>query len=153
MLKILPLARVPEHLVTLAQWHHRQWSYLYPDESFDDRLRRMQPHLHASFIPGTYVAIDSSPVGSASIIENDMETRPELTPWLASVYVKPDFRHRGIGRQLVNHIEKLAGEHNIRQLFLFTPDQQAFYQRLGWDTYDNTTYHDENVTIMVRDCS
>lgn len=151
MLKILPLNQAPEHLLTLAQWHHQQWSYLYPDETFNDRVRRMQAYLNASFIPSTFVAIDSSVIGSAAIIESDMETRPQLSPWLASVYVTPDNRRHGIGSKLVNHVIKQAGQNNIPKLFLFTPDQQSFYQRLGWEEYETTSYHGETVTIMVHE--
>ncbi|HIJ58077.1 MAG TPA: GNAT family N-acetyltransferase [Deltaproteobacteria bacterium] len=35
-----------------------------------------------------------------------MATKPELTPWLASVYVKPEARGKGVSSLLVKHIVK-----------------------------------------------
>lgn len=47
----------------------------------------MREHFEGKTIPATYVAeIDGKIVGSASIIESDMPERPELKPWLASVF-------------------------------------------------------------------
>jgi predicted N-acetyltransferase YhbS len=35
--------------------------------------------------------------GSAQLIAHDMDTRMELTPWLAGVYTAAEYRGRGIG--------------------------------------------------------
>jgi len=33
---------------------------------------------------------------------NDMDIKPDLSPWLAAVYVKKDFRHQGMATVLIN---------------------------------------------------
>jgi GNAT superfamily N-acetyltransferase len=149
MLRIISLNDAPELTGLLACWHHEQWAYLYPGDTVNARIKRMQSYLNDSFIPSTFVALTPTPAGSAAIIENDMETRPALSPWLASVFVKAGERRKGIGSALVRHAVEQARQHDINQLFLFTPDQQQFYQRLGWKYHENTTYHGEQVTIMV----
>ena len=72
-------------------------------------------------------------VGSASLIAQDMDTRPELSPWLASVYVAAEHRRQGIGSALVRRVAQEAAALGVETLYLFTPDQEHFYARLGLD--------------------
>ena len=100
-------------------------------------------------IPETFVALEGDTVvGAASIIEEDMETRKELSPWLAEVYVAPEFRNRGIGTALVRAIMQEAKSIGVRRLYLFTPDKVAFYQHLGWEVLERTEYYGKTMTIM-----
>jgi RimJ/RimL family protein N-acetyltransferase len=44
----------------------------------------------------TFVVFDQGvPVGTASLAHQDLEARPDLTPWLAGVFVQPAFSGRG----------------------------------------------------------
>ena len=140
---------VAECLPTLAQWHHQQWSYLNPGQSLQVRINRMAKCLGEALIPSTVVALQKGkPLGSASIVASDMDSHPELTPWLASVYVAPEFRGQGLGSALVKDIMQSAKLDGVKTLYLFTPDQQVFYQRLGWETYSEESYRGVSVTIM-----
>lgn len=83
---IIDLAAEPEHLPTLAAWHQRQWADLNPGSDLSERIARMQAYLGADLVPSTFVGKWRGRLaGSAAIIESDMDTRPELSPWLASV--------------------------------------------------------------------
>jgi GNAT superfamily N-acetyltransferase len=95
--------------------------------------------------------VDDAPVGMASIVEHDMQTRMELTPWLAAVYVVPAFRNQGIGSLLVREAMQEAAELGVSRLFLFTPDRMNFYHRLGWREQEVVSYRGEQVTIMSYD--
>ena len=150
-MKIVNLKEVPHHLDTLARWHQEEWGYLKPDKTLADRIERMKSHLLPEFIPTTFVATNHELLGSSAIIEHDMDTRKELTPWLAGVYVVPEFRRRGIGSALVLHIMEQAKENKIGRLYLFTPNMDAFYARLGWKTFEKTSYLGYAVTIMHVD--
>jgi N-acetylglutamate synthase-like GNAT family acetyltransferase len=133
----------------LAQWHQAQWSYLNPGENLHHRIARMQDYLNEAFIPSTFVAIGEMLEGSAAIVAQDMETRPELGPWLASVYVAPAYRHQGVASSLIEHVQHQARQHDIRELFLFTPDAKvAFYLQRGWQLVEATTYRGSRVTIL-----
>ena len=148
MIEILNLKDEPDCLETLATWHHSEWSYLYPDESVKDRINRMQTYLNTNFIPSTFIAKDNALSGSCAIIEHDMETRPQLTPWLASVFVAPEYRQQGIGSKLVLHAMTQAKKEGISTLYLFTPDNKTFYLKLGWTIMCTEKYHGHQVTVM-----
>ena len=141
---------MPDYLPQLAAWHQAQWSYLNPGESLHARIARMQAYLNADFIPSTFVAVmDGQLLGSAAIVAHDMDTRPELGPWLASVYVAPAYRRRGIARALIEYVIAQARQHGIDRLYLFTPDQTEYYARLGWSVVEKTDYRASEITIMT----
>jgi GNAT superfamily N-acetyltransferase len=150
-MKIYNLRDVQDYLPQLAQWHQHEWSYLNPGEDLRGRIARMQQYLRADFLPSTFVAMDDELLGSAAIVAHDMDTRPELTPWLASVYVAPAYRRRGIARMLITHIIEQAARNDVEKLFLFTPNHSAYYQNLGWSPVEETVYRGIPVTIMSID--
>jgi N-acetylglutamate synthase-like GNAT family acetyltransferase len=146
---IFNLTEEPEHIPTLAEWHHAEWSYLNPGGSVQKRIEKMQTFLGDELIPTTYIYKQKNALaGSASIVKHDMQSRLEYSPWLAGVFVAPQFRNLGIGTQLVRHVMQMAGEADIKKLYLFTPDQEQFYERLGWTTFSREEYHDTPVTVM-----
>jgi predicted N-acetyltransferase YhbS len=145
---IVNLADIPEHLPRLAAWHHHQWSHLNPESTLRRRVEKMRTHLENRLIPSTFVAMDDAPLGSASIVEHDMDTRTDLSPWLASVFVAPEHRCKGVGSELVRHVMDRARRNGIRTLYLFTPDRAPFYAKLGWRKVSDEDYHGRRVTVM-----
>lgn len=148
-LRICNLKDKPEYLQPLAVWHQGQWSYLNPGETLQGRIKRMQPYLNADFIPSTWCAEwNGKLAGSAALIQSDMDTHPELTPWLASVFVHPVYRRQGIASALVRHVLAQAATQNIAVMYLFTPDQQGLYEKLGWQSLAQEEYRGSQVSIM-----
>jgi N-acetylglutamate synthase-like GNAT family acetyltransferase len=147
--KITDLKTEPHHIPVLADWHHKEWSSLNPGKTVDQRIAAMSSYLCEDLVPSTFIAKGNQLMGSSAIIENDMDTRPELTPWLASVFVAKEFRNQGIGSRLVKHVIEKARKAGIRELYLFTPDRVAFYERLGWQVLNNEEeYRGHWVTVM-----
>jgi N-acetylglutamate synthase-like GNAT family acetyltransferase len=147
-MQILDLREEPQHIHILAEWHHHQWSSLNPDGSLEKRIAKMQDYLSDDFVPSTLIAKTDKLLGSAAIVENDMDTKPELTPWLASVFVAPQYRNQGIGSQLVKQLMDEAKQAGIETIYLFTPDQVNFYQKLGWEVFSSEEYRGHSVTVM-----
>jgi GNAT superfamily N-acetyltransferase len=144
------LADHPSFLPSLARWHHDQWSYLDVAVSAEERMAALGKHGKAQ-VPTTVIALSGDCLlGSASLIAHDMDTHPELSPWLASVYVAPEYRRCGIGRALVQRIVAEAASLGIDNLYLFTPDKERFYTRLGWAVLERTMYRGYAQVVMVR---
>jgi len=95
-----------------------------------------------------YIAYDTILYGSAAIVENDMDNRHDLSPWLASVFIIPEYRNQGIGSALVRHVMQQAQQSNIEKLYLYSPDREAFYHKHGWRRIDTENYHGYEVSIM-----
>src|SRR6266404_6759824 len=144
------LADHPGALPTLAQWQHGEWGHLRPDDTVEKRRARLQGFSNRDRIPLTVVALDERDVlGSASLILHDMETRMELTPWLAGVFVGEPYRRKGIGAELVRRIMAEAGKLDVPLLYLYTVHSERFYAGLGWVLHEHTSYREQKVTIMT----
>jgi N-acetylglutamate synthase-like GNAT family acetyltransferase len=148
-LKIINLRSAPEHVLTIAKWHHEQWGYLNPGGTVNTRVEKMQRYLTGVAMPSMYICVDGDKVlGTAALVESDMDSHPELSPWLASVYVRADYRRQGIGAQLVNKVVAVAKTLGHSPLYLFTPDQSHFYQHLGWQFIAQESYRGGEATLM-----
>ncbi len=149
-MRIEYLADQPEALPPLAQWKHQEWGHLRPGDTVEKRQARLAGMSNRDRIPLTVVALEDNEVlGCASLIEHDMETRMELTPWLAGVYVGEAFRRRGIGAELVRRIMSEAGKLKVPLLYLYTVHSENFYAALGWTFLERTSYLEQDIVIMT----
>lgn len=146
------LASCREWIPVLARWHHSQWAVYNPGETLAGRVARLEANAASDDLPVTWVAVEGDVLlGSASLVVSDLETRPELKPWLASVFVAPEHRRRGVGGALVRHVVGEAAARSFGELYLFTPDRAPFYEKLGWRTVEELEYHGEVVALMRID--
>jgi len=138
----------PAIVETIAGWHQETWGHL-TGRSHVERIREFDAQLESDRIPLTVVAFEGGrPVGSASLLVEDMDTHLDWTPWLASVFVLPDFRRRGIGERLCRRIVAEARRLGVARLYLFTPDKGPYYARMGWERIGEEGYRGEQVTTM-----
>ena len=84
------------------------------------------------------------------LVAHDMETHPELTPWLAGVYVPAEFRHKGYGSALVDRVVSEAATLGIPELYLYTASAHDLYARLGWSLLERDDYLGQEVVLMRR---
>ncbi|MGE6783953.1 GNAT family N-acetyltransferase [Ensifer adhaerens] len=72
-------------------------------------------------------------VGTASVIASDLEERPDLTPWVAAVWIDPPFRGAGIGGDIVLKAAHAALDKGAEAVHLCAlTGKRSFYERLGW---------------------
>ena len=151
-LTIEPLSRCAQCIATLAEWHDREWRHLnVPEYDLSARIRDYELALQDETLPQMFVALlDATVVGSVRIIHNNMDNHPQWFPWLASLYVYPPYRQRGIATQLIARVIEETPRLGYCQLYLLTEDQQSMYQRLGWRIVCEEEYNGQIVSIMHR---
>jgi GNAT superfamily N-acetyltransferase len=133
----------------VSRWHYEEWGHLDPAGSLESWTEGLAERTHADRIPTMLVAFDGSvPVGSSVLVEHDMDTRLDLTPWLAGVFVLPSHRRRGIASRLVSHAMSKAREFGVETLYLYTRSKQPLYAGLGWDPIGREHYEGRWVTLM-----
>jgi hypothetical protein len=84
------LADHPQHLETLARWHCEEDCDGPPLEFW---RRQLRAECGRDRIPIVFVALDGeTPLGHVSLVEHNMSSHPELSPWLAGTLVHPAAR-------------------------------------------------------------
>jgi len=150
-LVIAPLIDHVAHLPLLAEWNLRTWGPA-TGRGYDGYVARLTGYLSRGPLPIALIAlVGGRPAGTACVNLDDMATRPDLSPWLANLYVDPAFRRRGIGGALVRAAEAAARAAGHAQLHLYTPNQERLYAALGWRVVERDVYDGEDVAVMVRD--
>ncbi|MGL5390899.1 MAG: GNAT family N-acetyltransferase [Shewanella sp.] len=147
---VIDLQSAPHYIALLAHWHHQEWAHLGPaDGTVDSLSAQMTEYLTDAPIPKMFVSEHQGQVtGSSSLIAADMDTRTDLTPWLANVYVNAAYRNQGLGKLLVNAVIDHAKNLGLKKIYLFTADRADFYRAQGWRSIAHEDYKGEMVTIM-----
>lgn len=132
-----------------AEWIYQEWARFESDATWAQNQRDIVQALQPSVtVPKFFGArAGGELVGIASIVPHDLPTRPALGPWLANVLVLPSWRGRGIGGALVKYVMDYAGALDT-PFYLYTFDQVALYERLGWQTFEQDRYVDRPITLM-----
>jgi ribosomal protein S18 acetylase RimI-like enzyme len=128
--KIKSLAECMEFSNIVAGWLYEEW--IKGKVEFDELSLHMKHFAQKEGLPKTFIAFyGKKPVGTVSLWRNDLPLRQDLTPWLAGLWVTPDFRGNFVGHQLVYHTIKEAKKQNYKKLFLVT-DIVGFYEKMGF---------------------
>lgn len=148
--------QIGQVIEVLARWHTAEWGHLYPPDVWNlEAARREFAEQRATAVgpPTTYVAfIDGELVGSVSLLTtDDLEGFDHVGPWLASLYVTPAQRRRGLGRRLIAHVLAQPQVQDTGRVYLFTAEHESWYASLGWRTVASTTSGPGRhpVTVMV----
>jgi GNAT superfamily N-acetyltransferase len=104
MAYITLLKKHPDYASILAFWAYREW-YKTRSIPFEIIIKSYKERVNAERIPMTWIAIeDDIPAGMVSLKENDLWSKKNLNPWLASLFVLPEYRNRGIGYLLIKQV-------------------------------------------------
>jgi GNAT superfamily N-acetyltransferase len=137
---------------TIARWHWDEWGHHDPGGTVESWAEGLRQRTNRDRVPTTYVALEGEELlGSATLVDNDMSTRPDLSPWVAGVYVKPERRGQGVGSALMRHVVYEAAEMGIEKLYLYTGGARVFYENLGWRYLESEYYEGRTVSIMEFD--
>jgi predicted N-acetyltransferase YhbS len=136
---------------TISQWHHEEWGDFMPYWSEADARTELHSHTGRVMIPTTLVALEGSELlGSVSLVVHDLEEwKGKYSPWLASLYVRPDSRSRGIGTELVKRAMEVAREAGVKTLHVVAAHSEEYYLRLGWRTIERTVLRGIDTAILV----
>jgi GNAT superfamily N-acetyltransferase len=149
-MEIAYLGEHPSYVPVLAQWLHAEFAHYVPGATVEHFASGLRERLSGQGIPTAVIALARDvPIGTASLVRYDMAERPQLSPWLADVYVTPAFRRQGVGSAVVQRIIAEARALDVETLYLYTADQQSFYARLGWSLRERLYHVDTEVDVMV----
>jgi GNAT superfamily N-acetyltransferase len=154
------LANCPELIDELARLSWEEWQEIYQQrqQTLEDSVKNYRARMNTDRLPLTLVAVQPPVatdrrelVGMVSLKFHDMDTRPDLDPWLGGLLVLPSCRNRGIGTMLMHRATEEARRLNVAQLYLWTHTAEALYHKLGWHVVERTNYFGKQAVVMQID--
>lgn len=86
-----------------------------------------------------------------SLIKNDLKSRQDLSPWLASLYIIEEYRNGGLGKHLQNFVIERAKLLGYNELYLSTT-HKGYYEKTQWEYKDEGhSYTGGKVRIYKKD--
>ena len=74
----------------------------------------------------------------------DLNSRPDIYPWLINVYVDEKFRGNNVCRNLMETVYENAKKANLDELYLYTK-HVGLYEKFGWDFVEEVkTFRNES---------
>jgi N-acetylglutamate synthase-like GNAT family acetyltransferase len=146
------LRQSPEFFDTVVNRVWNEW-WKQRGHSIEYATDRLHSCLNDELLPFALVAHTGRMfMGSALVIVSAaIVDRPQYTPWVAAVWVDPEYRNHGVGSSLVNSSVRCSSAADIKQIYLAaTRERCCFYQRLGWTTIEENL-GDNLLSIMTRD--
>ncbi|MCS5709302.1 GNAT family N-acetyltransferase [Candidatus Berkiella cookevillensis] len=140
----------PEYIPLVAKWIFETWGHYNPQARYEKTILKLHDHLNTESLPITYIALqDNKPVGTSSVRITD-GIRPDLIPWLASLFVLPEYRGKGIAQALINAVKHKAQQLKYPTIYLLAFDQSIpqWYEKLGWQIIGNDALYGHSVKVM-----
>lgn len=123
----------PEHISVVSGWIYDEFVKGKSTCSLD-KITLYFSKTNLNSFPITLIAIsDGECVGTVSIFENDLKSQNELEPWLASLYVSPNYRRKCIAEELIDQVMVIVKELGYETLYLRTEHASDYYKKLGWE--------------------
>ena len=153
------LSGLPHLAPVLAAWHHAEWSHLYAGDVWNHAVavREFEVMAEPGSADRTWVAFDGdgrdadAVLGSVSLIAtDDLAGFEHLTPWLASMFVAPAARGRGVAAALTEALLRGAREDGHDVIHLFTSGQEQFWADRGWAVVATVDTEGHPATVMAR---
>lgn len=129
---------------TICEWNYQWWGA--PRGKSRELVDCFMAHCLCTGerLPQTFVAVhDGHAEGMYQLsMSDDLESRPDLYPWLINVYVGESYRHRGVCRRLLESVPVHAKALGLRELYLYTK-HIGLYEKFGWDFVEFVNTFDE----------
>lgn len=155
-MKIDLLKHHPQHISVLARWFKEDSPDYFKDQSIETIAHEhFLPRLNEDVLPISFIAHENeAAVGTIAVLTESITTHKHLAPWLGGLYVRQDFRHRGIGSKLVHAAIETAFALGHERLYAGVGRKaEQLYVSQGWEVCERVIYYEEPLSILRLDLS
>lgn len=140
-IEIINLIEEQEYLEEVSEWIWKEWDKQHGSK-LENVVYRSKHSINKESIPQMYIAkYKEEVVGVVAIWLNDLKARQDLFPWMATLYVKEEFRNMGIGKKLQKKCIEETKKLNYKNLYLIT-EHENYYEKMGWEFLENAPIGD-----------
>ena len=148
MLKIYNLIDKPQYIEEVATLTQNEWgNKSYSEAKIKEKILAKIEKIKNNFDNSNYCKLilldNDNLVGFISIFPTDGNECLDLTPWYSTMFVKPQYRHKGYSKILNNAILEEAKKRGFEKIYLKT-DLINYYEKFG-ATYLKSLNNGENL--------
>lgn len=99
-IEIVDLANEQKYIKDVSEWIWKEWSK-ENGAKLEDVIYRTKHSMSKNDVPKMFIAkYNNEVIGVVSLWVNDLKSRQDLSPWMATLYVKEEYRNKGVGKKL-----------------------------------------------------
>jgi len=148
------LKNQPQTIPILAQWLYDEWHAYDVSLTKQKLIDSLNKRQNSDKIPITFIILkNSEPVGMITLKEQsdpEFSDFPRGALWMGSLYVVPEDRNKGFGKELLKFATVVAACLGHKEVFFYTSNSTnvPWYLKRGASIIEERSFRNHTVTIM-----
>lgn len=147
MLKICYLSDYKENINTIIDW---LWSEFGNETNRNYYENIIMHSLKKNSLPLTFIALlDDELIGTIGLWKTASISRQDLSPWIAALYVKKEFRNQYVSKKLENFVLNYCKNVGFSKIFIHTTNYN-YYEKKNWIFVDDVVDYYGNYSKIYK---
>jgi GNAT superfamily N-acetyltransferase len=148
---VKPLARHQDLLPTVQRWFESEWPEYYGSNGKASARADLHAYSRTGALPLGLIAFRAGQAcGFAALKSEAFPSHPHLAPWAGAAVVVPALRRQGIGRALLEGLEREARALGHNRMYCATGTSASLLLRCKWQLLERVTHEGKKIEIYEK---